>query len=230
MTVALAQWRNEVRRHLCRVSSTILASEGTHFSRLTHVDLEPLKPVIEGLVRLRDNQPDESDLKDVTVREYLHVMFKRFPPVKIGGLFYFVGEMDYSDRLRQIQDVIRLLAGDKSRETPQASLSDPGEGTSNPSPPSMEKLPEAAPIDFDALVAALHQKRKHTPARLVEFMKDRKEATAQEIGKPVHDDDEASDSAIWNNAKRTNDALAAMDSLLSFQFAGGRMYRVISPR
>jgi hypothetical protein len=89
--------------------------------------------------------------------------------------------------------------------------------------------PPRPEIDFKALASALRKGGKGTQAALVEFMADKEEAIAEEIGKCVHDDEKASDSAMWNNAKRTTESLVQLGSRLSFRFASGRMYREISP-
>src|SRR5271157_2000815 len=84
-------------------------------------------------------------------------------------------------------------------------------------------------IDFQALATALRKESKSNQAKLVEYMADKEEATAEEIAEHVNGDSETSDRAMWNNAKRTTDSLAALNSRLSFRFASGRMYREISP-
>ena len=93
----------------------------------------------------------------------------------------------------------------------------------NPPPPRPK-------IDFKALAAALRKEGKGNQAKLVEYMADKEEATAEEIAQHVHGDSEASDQAMWNNAKRTTDSLALLDSRLSFRFTSGRMYRDDSPK
>jgi hypothetical protein len=60
-------------------------------------------------------------------------------------------------------------------------------------------------------------------------MADKVKATAEAIAEHVHDDPKASDQAMWNNAKRTSDSLAALHSPLAFRFASGWMFREISP-
>ncbi|MGO9601657.1 MAG: hypothetical protein ACLP7Q_27090 [Isosphaeraceae bacterium] len=84
-------------------------------------------------------------------------------------------------------------------------------------------------IDFQALAIALRKERKSNQAMLVEYMADKEEATAEEIAEHVHGDSETTDKAMWNNADRTTDSLALLDSRLSFRFVSGRMYREISP-
>jgi hypothetical protein len=98
--------------------------------------------------------------------------------------------------------------------------------------PTLIKLP-APPvpeIDWDALVRGLELQGRPTRARLVAFMRSRETATGKDIAKFVHEDDDASSSAMWNNAKRTSDDLAIMGSRVSFRFVGGTMYRDISPK
>jgi hypothetical protein len=90
--------------------------------------------------------------------------------------------------------------------------------------------PPPPPIDYRALVAALRKQKKGNPALLVEYMAERDEATAEEIGKHVHGDASAEDDAIRRNIERTNDALASLGSRLWFKFALGYVYREISPR
>jgi hypothetical protein len=93
-----------------------------------------------------------------------------------------------------------------------------------------ENTPGNSGIDFMALATALRKQGKNTQAELVEFMADKEEATAEEIAQHVHDQSEMSNSAIWNNAKRTTDSLAQLGSRLSFRFVSSRMYREISPK
>jgi hypothetical protein len=85
------------------------------------------------------------------------------------------------------------------------------------------------PIDYEALATELRKRGRGTQAALVEYMADKPKAEAEKIAKHVHGDPEASDSAMWNNAKRTSDSLAALGSPLSFRFASGWMFREISP-
>jgi hypothetical protein len=84
------------------------------------------------------------------------------------------------------------------------------------------------PIDFDALVNALLERRKPTQAALVRFMADRETATAEEVGDKVHGNSEASDKAIRKNARETSDSLAGIGSRLSFRFVSGTMFRKIA--
>ena len=75
-------------------------------------------------------------------------MLRRFPPVEVGGLFYFVGEMNYGDRTQQIERIISLLADAEPPGAPQASPSDRGEGESPPEADTIQtagekKQPEA---------------------------------------------------------------------------------------
>jgi hypothetical protein len=85
-------------------------------------------------------------------------------------------------------------------------------------------------VDFKALVANLRKQGKPLQAKLVEYMADKEEATAEEIAEHVHGEKQTSDSAMWNNADRTTKSLALLGSRLSFRFASGRMYREISPK
>lgn len=84
-------------------------------------------------------------------------------------------------------------------------------------------------IDYEDLATKLRKQGKGTQAALVEYMADKVKATAEAIARHVHDDPEASDRAMWNNAKRTSDSLAALGAPLSFWFASGWMFREISP-
>jgi hypothetical protein len=90
--------------------------------------------------------------------------------------------------------------------------------------------PPPRPIDYKAWGVALRKAGKRNPAALVEFMADKEEATAREIGEHVHGDKDASDDAIRMNVNRTNDALVELDSPLSFRFVSGYVYREISPK
>jgi hypothetical protein len=116
-------------------------------------------------------------------------------------------------------------------ERPPASRDWPPSGETDRPAARPEAAEQEAPppaIDYEALATALRKQKKRNPAALVEYMANREEATVQEIARHVHGDPETSDSAIWNNAKRTSDALAAMGSPLWFRFASGRIYREIS--
>jgi hypothetical protein len=93
---------------------------------------------------------------------------------------------------------------------------------------SEDKVPPPA-IDYEALAAEMRKQRKGTQAALVEYMADKPKAKGEEIAEHVHGDSEASDSRMWNNAKRTSDSLAELGSPLSFRFASGWMFREISP-
>jgi hypothetical protein len=89
--------------------------------------------------------------------------------------------------------------------------------------------PPLPTIDYKALVADLRKAGKGNQAKLVEYMADKTEADAEDVARHVHDDEKASDQAMWNNADRTTKSLALMGSRLSFRFASGKMYREISP-
>jgi hypothetical protein len=96
-------------------------------------------------------------------------------------------------------------------------------------PEPEEPPPETTEIDFDGIATELHKQGKHTQARLVGYMAAKAQAQEEEIAEFVHEDEEASRSAIWNNAKRTSDSLLTLCPLLSFQFVGSIMYRTITP-
>jgi hypothetical protein len=125
-----------------------------------------------------------------------------------------------------------------------AAPSDPPEGDRSRPPADPDRTPrdkrqaamEASEgkgppraIDYETLATELLKQGKPIQAALVGYMADKTKATAEAIAKDVHGDPETSDRAIWNNAKRTSDSLAALGSPLSFRFASGWMFREISP-
>ena len=67
--------------------------------------------------------------------------------------------------------------------------------------------------------------RKPVQARLVEFMKEKREAEFLHIGNAVHDDEDISNSAIKNNVSRTNESLAELKVPLSFKCANDRVFK-----
>jgi hypothetical protein len=110
-------------------------------------------------------------------------------------------------------------------EGPAAKPPDAASHTPKPE----EAPPETTGIDFAGIATELHKQGKHTPARLVKYMAAKEQATGEEIGEFVHDDEEASRSTIWNNAQRTSDSLLTLCPRLSFQYRGSIMYRTIKP-
>ncbi len=136
MTVTVSRWRDDLIRHLRLVPSILNDLNGI---RSTEPMLEPLKTVLGEIVRLRDNPPSDISYSNGMALESLRVMLKRFPPVNVGGLFHFVGDMDYGERAQQIERIVGLLADARSPEAPQASQSNLGEGTARAS----GKVPKA---------------------------------------------------------------------------------------
>jgi hypothetical protein len=85
-------------------------------------------------------------------------------------------------------------------------------------------------IDFAHIASELRKEKKHTRARLVEFMAGRDEATVEEVAEYVHGDETTSEGAIRANVRRTSDQMAEMGVPLSFKVAGGRVFREVSSK
>jgi len=60
-------------------------------------------------------------------------------------------------------------------------------------------------------------------------MADRDDATADEIAEHIHQDPDASEKTMRENARRTNQSLAEMNVPLLFRFLGAHMFREINP-
>ncbi len=98
----------------------------------------------------------------------------------------------------------------------------------NPSTPPEKTPPVTAEIDYQAIVTDLRKANKPTQSCLVEYMADKREATAEEVAVVVHGHSETSRNTIWANLQQTNKSLAKLGSPLSFRMASGRVFREIS--
>jgi hypothetical protein len=88
--------------------------------------------------------------------------------------------------------------------------------------------PEAV-VDYTALVEDLRRQDKGIPAKLVEFMADKTSASCEDVGREVHDDENARDQTVRMNARRTNDELAKLGSRVSFRVTTGWVFKDVSP-
>jgi hypothetical protein len=84
-------------------------------------------------------------------------------------------------------------------------------------------------IDYTAIANELSKKSKALQAKLVEYMADRESADEEDIAKEVHGDNETLKDAMRQNAKRTTDSVREFEPRLSYQLAGGKMHKQISP-
>lgn|GEM_PF-5791651 len=91
------------------------------------------------------------------------------------------------------------------------------------------QLSPIGPCDPRSIANELRKRRKLKQARLVEYMADRDDATADEIAEHIHQDPDASEKTMRENARRTNQSLAEMNVPLLFRFLGAHMFREINP-
>jgi hypothetical protein len=114
-------------------------------------------------------------------------------------------------------------------ETPPRESEQPGA-----SPATGIVTPEAlirpeSVVDYTALVEDLRRQDKGIPAKLVEFMADKTSASCEDVGREVHDDENARDQTVRMNARRTNDELAKLGSRVSFRVTTGWVFKDVSP-
>ena len=123
-----------------------------------------------------------------------------------------------------IEWALRIEVRELTTRHPVAVIEAPA--PSEDEPPAPVEGPSPGPvIDYKTIIASLRMGRKPVQARLVEFMKEKREAEFLHIGNAVHDDEDISNSAIKNNVSRTNESLAELKVPLSFKCANDRVFK-----
>jgi hypothetical protein len=204
-----------------------------------------LSPTEESQARAWHKQSRRISQADIQTRQYEQRRLGRSPTSeakreairKIERILKYNRELQRATQSRDADRVLDSLYTGIPRPASQAAPQAPAGEDAKPPTPTTTKPGDAGedtnlpapPIDYAGLATKLRKAGKKLPARLVEFMADKEEAEGEQIAKHVHGDAETSDSAMWNNAKRTTDSLVALGSRLSFRFTSGRMFREISP-
>ena len=204
------------------------------------------EPILEAALSLADRWADSEhcrfdDLADeardrglvprsMTVEEALaqyreaRERFSREP--RWGKCYPRVGERE-SNTLVQALTTLRgellTIAPDRVERPPWQQERD-----SAPHPKVRNNLPEAPPIDFDAVAESLLREKQAAPSRLVKFMKDRSVATFQDVMDEVCGG-ERRETTVRTLVNRTNNHLHDLKSRLSFSTKDSQVIRDIAP-
>lgn len=220
---------------------------------LPHANLLYLLMGLENLVKKAPWADEGAAAGNCRVTPELSAYVEELDPVILRGYRFFLlrpSELPFEEWLNEACRECGLATGDTSEiwrrvlvepsqqdRHPEESApefderDDPSESKPAPTAPTVSgRSGQPTEIDHEALATELRKQRRPKQAALVEYMADKLKAQAEAIAKDVHGDPETSDRAIWNNARRTSDWLAAKGSRLSFRFASGWVYREISPK
>jgi hypothetical protein len=145
---------------------------------------------------------------------------------------------DEIKKLTWVEGTLRAAIDDLAADTFRVRFDDPDcqaawekhqAGTPDILPKPEALIPPESIVDYAALVEELRRRGKGAPARLVEFMADKISASCEDVGREVHDDENANDQTVRMNARRTSDELAEMGSRVSFRVSTGRVFKNVSP-
>lgn len=159
------------------------------------------------------------------VNRYEPMQFFQIPPSRVEQALL---NFDEATQRRWLA----LVTPEVATEAPAGAPS--REHESKPHEAAPERQPEGEPhegdrIDYAAVVSTLRKAGKRVQAALVEYMVDKKEATAEDIAEHVHKDSNTTEKAMRANANKTTASLEDMGIPVRFRLASGRMFRDISP-
>ncbi|AMV38780.1 hypothetical protein [Planctomyces sp. SH-PL62] len=242
----LRTWNAQIREPVRLPDGTIVRNRMDHSPDLEE-NLERLahNAMAECVIAITDNRwrwsPDASvwtyiahiECEDrnltPTVRRFFRAAYDAFLN-ELGSLF---PEKPPREAWREMKDALEETERAFNLTPPAIPVRSHAHPTAAPAAPTP---PEAAAppangsnaIDCADIVERLRKAGKRTSAMLVEYMADKRQATAADIAERVHDT-RVSIDAIRKNVARTNGFLVGIGSRLSFRVASDRVFREISP-